>query len=411
VMFMRIGQFIAVVIGIVLSFLTCTTDHALGPDASAPCITAMADTSVSVHDSLLVYAAVTAGDSNGLRFIWDIRELKIHDTIRDASRKIAFRQAGRFSVIVSAINGMDLTSGADTIVISVFAKLPVITKISADSVYSAHDTARITVQARDSDGVVKKYLWSFDGHSYDTTKDSTFITVWPYVPSGLKTLYVKVIDDDSLMSQTDSRRIRVLPGAPTIKAMNDTSIWINDSLIMRAFAADRNGTIKQYLWSFDNVHWEKTVDPMRKAAWSVRESGAKTLYVQAIDDDSLLSNIDSARITVRLGAPVISAMAETTVTAGDTFLLHANASDSNGTIKKYFWTTDGKNYDSTSFGFCKAYIPISSFGQKSEWESALESQGIVPKNNSGFYNVAAVYAVDNDGIFSRTAYIVVNVHH
>jgi hypothetical protein len=132
------------------------------------------------------------------------------------------------------------------------------------------------------------------------------------------------------------------------------------------------------------------------------------LYVRAMDDDSLLSNLDSAVIKVRLGAPVISAMPETTVAVNDTFTLHATAVDSNGTIKSYFWTADGNHYDTTLTGRCGGFGSLSSYGHKSEWVKKLENNGIVPKNDSLFHGVVAVFAADNDGIFTDMKYIVVN---
>jgi hypothetical protein len=392
-------------------FLTCTTDHVLGPDGSAPRISVMADTSISVNDSIVVRLAAATPGSNDLKFIWDVKELKIHDTLSDSVLKIAFHRTGRFSVVVEAVNAMDLVSGADTIVITVFAKAPLITKISADSISMAHDTSSFSVASFDSDGVIKEYLWSFDNTSFDTTIDSTLVTVWPFVKSGTKTLFVKVRDDDGLVSKVASLRIAILPGAPTVKAMNDTSIMINDSLALRAFAFDTNGTIKEYYWSFDKTHWDITADPVKIVSWSIRDYGTKTLYVQAIDNDSLASNVDSATIKVRLGEPQISAMADTTVAVGDTVTLHANAIDSNGGITKYVWTTDGKTYDTTATGAYRAFWPVSAYYGKSNLVKELDSEGIPLRGDSVSHGAVAVYAVDNDGIFTETKYRIVNFRH
>jgi hypothetical protein len=454
----------------------------------------MQDTSVSINDSFYVHVSTNNPGSSIFKFVWEISELGIKDTLQDSLFEISFKDTGNFRIVVYAINQKNLLSDPDTFKISVFAKPPITKMITSDSVFSVYDTVNFTVASFDSDGVVKAYLWSFDGQKFDTTKeayykknwksdsagkkslyvkcidddsllskliafnfeivqgrpivksmhdttifvndsvilhatgidsngtinkylwsydgnnfdttiDSISKAIWAIDKPGQKTLFVKVIDDDGLVSDIDSTHINVLLGSPKVHAMDDTVIHVNDSLILHFSATDTNGTIKSYLWSFDNVNWDSTTDSYKKSYWPVSNYGKKVLYVKAIDDDGIVSSIDSSVIMVHLMAPVINTIEDTVVTINDTIILNATATDSNGTIAKFVWTTDGKSFDTTTTGSYKAFWPLSIYGQKSDFLKALETEGIIQKNDSIFREIAQVYAIDNDGISSKTAYI------
>lgn len=485
---------------IVIPFiLTCTKLNLTGSESSKPILIGIQDTSVSINDSFNIQVNLKNPGLGDLRFVWDIKEKGIHDTLQDSILRISFKNPGIFNVVVSAISRDDISSDPDTIAIEVYAKPPIIKISTMDSIHSVNDSVKFTVSSFDTDGVVKSYLWSFNGTKFDSTKDSTikhvwpsdsfgskilyvkcidddkllsktatfhfiivqnkpfvkamadttiftndtvilhasgsdsngtilkyiwsfdnktydtttnptFKTIWPISSPGIKTLYVKDLDEDHLFSDIDSMHINVLLGEPKIHAMKDTSINVNDTLILHAFAVDTNGTIKKYLWSFDKTVWDTTTDSLKKSFWPITNYGKKTLYVKAMDDDAISSNIDSTSISVHLMAPVIMAMPDTAVAINDTILLHASATDSNGTVIKFVWTVDGKRYDTTTTGMFKTFWPLSAYGQKPDFVKALETEGTIPKNDTIFIGVAFVYAVDNDGIPSKAAYIILNFH-
>jgi sialate O-acetylesterase len=140
--------------------------------------------------------------STGIKFIWDIKELAIYDTIQDTILKIAFKKVGKFAIIVSATDGKKYSSEPDTIQVDVYKKPPILELISCDKLYAANDTVTFTVNSSDSDGIVNAYLWSFDSLNYDTTKMPILKQVWFPDNAGEKNLYVKSVDDDGLISNT-----------------------------------------------------------------------------------------------------------------------------------------------------------------------------------------------------------------
>ena len=264
-----------------------------------------------------------------------------------------------------------------------------------DTTIFVNDSVSLHVLRSDTNGTIVKYLWSFNDITFDTTVTPTYKSIWPINAPGIKTLFVKVIDNDHLISNVDSTHITVLLGAPKIRAMKDTSINVNDTLVLRAAASDTNGTIKNYVWSFDKISWDTTTDSLKKTVWSKTNYGKKTLYEKAIDDDAISSSIDSATIMVHLMAPTIIAQADTSVAINDTILLHANASDTNGSVTKFIWTVDGMKFDTTLTGTFKTFWPLSSYGQKPDFVKALENEGIVKKTDTTFRAIASVYSNSN----------------
>jgi hypothetical protein len=140
----------------------------------------------------------------------------------------------------------------------------------------------------------------------------------------------------------------------TITAMKDTAVAINDSFFIHAEGTNANGTVKQYFWSFDGKNYDSITDSGRiKTAFTA--AGVKLVFVKASNDSGIASlKADTVKITVHSYAPVVIAMVDTTVTVSDSFYITASGSDTNGTIKKYLWAIDGKNYtDTTGSGIIK----------------------------------------------------------
>jgi hypothetical protein len=140
----------------------------------------------------------------------------------------------------------------------------------------------------------------------------------------------------------------------TVTAMKDTVVAIKDSFFIHAEGTNANGTVKQYFWALDGKNYDSITDSGRiKTAFST--AGVKLVLVKASNDSGIASlKADTVKITVHSYAPVVIAMVDTTVTVSDSFYITASGSDTNGTIKKYLWAIDGKNYtDTTGSGIIK----------------------------------------------------------
>jgi hypothetical protein len=227
--------------------LTCSNSNPSGPDDRKPIITIMQDTLVSINDSFYIHVSINNPGSSIFKFVWEISELGIKDTLQDSLLKISFKDTGNFHVVVSAINQKNLISVPDTFKISVFSKSPVAKMVTSDSIFAVYDTVTFTVASFDSDGVVEAFFWSFDGQKFDTTKEAYYKKIWKSDSAGKKTLYVKCIDDDSFLSKLIAFNFEIVQGRPIVKSMHDTTIFVNDSVILHTTGIDSNGTIKKYL--------------------------------------------------------------------------------------------------------------------------------------------------------------------
>jgi formylglycine-generating enzyme required for sulfatase activity len=140
---------------------------------------------------------------------------------------------------------------------------------------------------------------------------------------------------------------------PVVVAMKDTSVYINDTITISAVGSDSNGTIVKYAWAKNGtVYADTTTTGAIKVVWP--DSGRKAVRVKAVDDAAIVSQPDSCIVIVKLGAPVVNAMNDTTVAINDSFSVRATGTDTNGTIKKYLWALDGVNFiDSTDSGRTK----------------------------------------------------------
>jgi hypothetical protein len=173
----------------------------------------------------------------------------------------------------------------------------------------------------------------------------------------------------------------------TVTAMKDTVVAINDSFFIHATGTNVNGTVKRYFWALDGKNYDSITDGGRiKTAFAT--SGVKLVLVKASNDTGVASlRADTVNITVHSYAPVVVAMPDTTIAINDTILIQAAGSDTNGTIKKYYWALDSMKYrDSTVGGYIK---------------TAYKTAGIKD---------VLVKVRDDDGIFSKTDTVKITVY-
>jgi alpha-tubulin suppressor-like RCC1 family protein/invasion protein IalB len=322
---------------------SCVVQVTLNP----PTVVAMKDTTININDSITVTAV---GTDNGtiMKYIWAKNGIAFTDTTTAGALRVAWPDSGRKYVLVKVIDDDGLVSlKADTCVVTVKLNPPMVLAMNDTSV-NINDSITITAVGSDSNGTVVKYIWAKNGTTYaDSTTTGSLRVAYP--DSGRKVIRVRAIDDDGILSQPDSCIVRVTLDPPVVTAMRDTNTYINDTLAIMASASD-NGTVKMYVWAKDGISYlDTTISGMLKVVYP--NSGLKVVRVKAIDDDGIASFPDSCVVNVKLGAPVATGMSDTTVAINDSFFIHADGEDTNGTIVKYLWSLDGTNFtDSTDSG-------------------------------------------------------------
>ncbi len=262
----------------------------------------------------------------------------------------------------------------DTVVISVRANKPKV-EIGGPSQVVVNDTAVFYAKGSDVDGSVIRFLWSIDKKGefwYSDTVDSFKVT-WGISEPGSHIVRVKGIDDDGLVSSTDSLTVNVISLHPTVLLPADTSVFANETLIVVSSGADSNGEVTHYRWTVDGGAVSSSSDTLI-LNWGVKGAGEHKVVVASVDDDSLESQPDTMIIHVKAGYPVINPIQDAAIYVNDTLNLKAVAYDSNGTISGYRWTIDGvasaNNSDTLSLcwnvnSYGKHIVTVSAFDNDS----------------------------------------------
>jgi len=322
-----------------------------------PVIQALADTVVSVNDSFNI--DVTASDTNGsvIGYVWR-RGISAPETTSLPRLRLLYPSdsAGPDTIRVYALDNDGIRSGTDTIIVDVHSYVPFVIPI-ADTVVAVFDTAYLHATAKDTNGTVTALLWSMDKIKWDTLPPSRSWNVFfPDSAYGIKTVFARAFDDDSLVSPIDSFNLDVRLYRPLIKAMDDTNVATNDTVLLHASASDTNGEIRRYVWTRLDGHRDTITGSLTKAFFTRNDTGVSLFTVCAFDDDSLASPVDTISVNVHLYRPTVVAMADTDVAINDTITLHASASDTNGSIKGYIWIRPDGHRD-TSGNIFKTLFP------------------------------------------------------
>jgi hypothetical protein len=136
---------------------------------------------------------------------------------------------------------------------------------------------------------------------------------------------------------------------PKTAAIGDTSVDINDTLVLRIVSADTHAVIKRYLWSEDTTHWDSSADSSKRLAWFSWKDTSVLVWYKVIDKNGLVSNAKYLTVHVFARLPVIKAPASLVVRWDQEATVSVEAADSNGTVKKYLWNISGSPvWDTTS---------------------------------------------------------------
>jgi hypothetical protein len=318
-----------------------------------PMVRCMGDTAVFVNDTVVVHAAGTVSGSKSpiVAYVWARDGGAFIDTTATGSLALRFTRndGGSHTIKVKVVDRDTMESLADSVIISVTLGAPKV-RAMKDTVVFINDTAMLHAAGTDTNGRVTEYVWSLDGGAYrDTSVIGVFATVWGRAGAGTHRVKVKVIDDDTVESLPDSLTVTVTVGAPKVAAMKDTVVFINDTAVLHATGTDTNGRVVSYLWALNGAAFtDTTATGVLKAVWGRTGAGTHRVKVVAVDDDTLLSPPDSMNVTVRLGMPFVKHTRDTSVVRGDTVVMTISASDTNGTIKKYYWDMSGKGWSDSS---------------------------------------------------------------
>jgi hypothetical protein len=312
-------------------------------------------------------------------------------------------------------------SDTETVTIVVNPGRPRVTGIACDTSAGGiwvNDQIGFTVKASDTNGSVNYYRIVLkkqgNGDSLIAQGSSPRIPlIIPVGNEGMYTLIGYARDDDSLWSlpYQHPKPLMVHAGKPTVSSTSPPSTWLFDTVSLSVSAFDTNGRVQTLICTWaDGLADTLAFDP---PAQSVADTfyhrytshGVKLIRIFATDDDGLVS-VDTVRIEVKKGAPLVQTVADTFVwydnkggIRGDTLNFKAIARDSNGTVSNVVWILRDP-LDTTAHSpdtiMTTADSLVVGYNDLAFWAAHQTSRTFTTDSTY----TSAIYAVDNDGVAS-----------
>lgn len=215
--------------------------------------------------------------------------------------------------------------------------------VSDDTTVSLNDTVRIHAAASDTfGGRLVLQGWDFSGGpglqagSLDTFWVATEVTL-PLQP---RLLIYRALDDDSNRT-ADTMQVTVIQDSPVADAGRDTTVSVNDTVLLQGSASQQYGSVAEWAWSL--------------AGGAFRAGSRDTVAVMAavpvdllnilrvMDDDSNVVT-DTMVIHVVLDEPQVVLGPSRSVSVRDTLRLHASVTQGFGRIVLYEWDFRGDGF-------------------------------------------------------------------
>jgi|GEM_PF-4490758 len=207
-------------------------DNPLDPEGTnwnPPVVTAMADASVNIKDSLTVTATAT---DNGtvVKYVWAKDGAAYTDTTVTGSLKVAYADSGRKVVRVVAIDDDGVAPAPDSCVITVTLDAPVVTARSDTTVsLTATSSVTVAVTAMDTNtgGSIEKYYWDAGINGWDDSTDAASYTITT-ITGGPVIVRWAARDDDGVFSyDTFTVLFNRPPVSATVTAPTSNESWVS----------------------------------------------------------------------------------------------------------------------------------------------------------------------------------------
>ena len=305
---------------------------------NAPIITAIRrDTTISIYDSIPFSATAIDNDGSVTKYEWDFNGDGTYEFTNKSNASAGFKYnvVGVFKAILRVTDN-DSKTTIDTANISVVLDVPV-ANAGVDTTVVINSIVNLKGAATQLFGTIVMYKWDFNGDGiYEDSSVLPTIT-HKYTHATVYNARLMVRDDDG-NTATDDKIITVTNSAPTITAIRaDTTISINDSIVMTVTAIDVDGTVSEYAWDFngDGV-FEYTSLVTGATGYRYGPAGDFKAIVRVTDDDGKTAR-DTVNVVVLQDVPTANAGNDTVGLPGTFLTLHGTAQQQFGAILKWEW--------------------------------------------------------------------------
>ena len=155
---------------------------------------------------------------------------------------------------------------------------------------------------------------------------------------------------------------------PTVSVTTpaDTTFRDSSSLRIRVRDSSANSRVVRLRWTLDGTVSDSTTDTTWHPTSGLSE-GQHVIVVRAVDSTGLVSLPDTVRVKVYNKPPALTHVRDTTLSANKPLSIKLSATDSDGTVSKFFWgTTKGIWTDSTG---TVALSPMAEGAKKIYWSA------------------------------------------
>jgi hypothetical protein len=364
-------------------FLLCSQDY-LEPASVPFTVRVIADSVVSIHDTLKIRFSVPEPGVWGVKYVWYFDSLYKADTTIDTLvlKVCSVEDTGLRRIVVKGLDGTGRASPENVFYVEVSYFRPVV-ELHADTAAPIHTPYSLRFTGYSAGSPVAYYSWFIDNSRAVRTTAATLVSLtWGVSDTGRRVIIARAVDQDGIRSEPCSLRVTVTCRTPAVQLHADTVGYTGASYTLRISAAGFSGRIDRYVWYIDDPQRSRTIlDTLLTWVWGAQDTGRHVIGAYAIDRDSITSNTAVLGVSVLSGAPNIEAIPDTTISSDDTLLITCHASDPNGSIALYLWDFSGINDSTTDSTHALSYR-----GNRTER--------------------VTVGARDNDGLVSTTGFTV-----
>ncbi len=281
-------------------------------------LSTLKDTTVRAGDNFHLGVDVIGGDFYGMHFIWQVDNRV--DTSREYRKTFnwQFSDTGLHTIVVSALNRHMLMADPETLLVRVTSHFPTISACQNDTTVLWGDTLRISPVVSDSDGIVTAIRWKTDIDSlWYSAAPAPRVFTWSRLQVGTHYILMRSVDDNSLMSATDTVIVQVKnPSSKLWILERDTTLLLLTPLPIHTVF---DGPLPQkhyYKWMIDTAVIASAAADTCTVMFGNKQTGKHQVSVHLLNADSSLISSDTIGITaeyVRV-KPVLS-ISDTTVFA------------------------------------------------------------------------------------------------
>jgi hypothetical protein len=170
----------------------------------------------------------------------------------------------------------------------------------SDTTVRVGDDFNLGVDVVNGDYYGMHFIWTVDNVA-DTSKEYKKAFNWQYGDTGIHTIIVSALDRRMLMADPETLLVRVTCQTPTIDArQSDTTVLWGDTLRINPVVNDSDGIVMTIRWKTDlDSLWYSAPPAARVFVWGRLQTGTHLVIMRAVDDNNLLSAIDTVVVQVK----------------------------------------------------------------------------------------------------------------